>query len=293
MELRQLEHFIAVAEARHFTKAAGTLNISQSGLSASIRALESELGTELFLRSTRRVELTQAGQALFAESVRTIASAAAARDAVTAVKGVLSGTLSVGSEQCLGVCHLPAELATFRTRHPGVGVRLGFAGSARLLEDVAAGRIDVALIAECGLTPLGVTVRRVSSEPFTVLCSPSHPFAARRSLTLADIADETIVGFQSEWGAQVLVARALAGIGVSQRVELETNDVPSLLDLVEHGLGIAVVPEHFSQKRPSALASVPLDSPGLEWSVGIATAGVVSPAARAFLTQLDTTALAA
>ncbi|GAB3397359.1 LysR substrate-binding domain-containing protein [Humibacter soli] len=293
MELRQLEHFIAVAEARHFTKAASALNISQSGLSASIRALESELGTELFLRSTRRVELTQAGHALFTESVRTVASAAAARDAVTAVKGVLSGTLSVGSEQCLGVCDLPAELATFRTRHPGVGVRLSFAGSTRLLDEVAAGRIDIALIAECGLTPLGVAVRRVSSEPFTVLCSPSHPFATARSLTLGDVADETLIGFQGEWGAQVLVARALAAIGVPQRVELETNDVSSLLDLVQHGLGIAVVPEHFSAKRPKALVSVPLNAPGLEWSVGLATAGVVSPAARSFLGQLNASALAA
>src|SRR6185437_5015529 len=141
------------------------------------RALETELGTELFLRSTRKVELTHAGRALYAESVRTVASAAAAKDAVAAVREVLSGTLSVGSEQCLGLGDLPAQLADFRTAHPGVRVRLGFAGSARLLDDVASGRLDVALIAECGVNPLGVRVRRVSTEPFTVLCGTTHPWS--------------------------------------------------------------------------------------------------------------------
>jgi len=293
VELRQLEHFIAVAEAKHFTRAARSLNISQSGLSASIRSLETELGTELFLRSTRRVELTQAGHALFVESVRTVASAAAAKEAVVAVREVLTGTLSVGSEQCLGLGDLAAELAEFRSNHPAVGVRLGFAGSARLLDDVASGRLDVALIAECGLNPLGVRVRRVSSEPFTVLCSTRHRWANRSSVTMQDIARETLVGFQSDWGAQLLVGRALASIGAQRPADLETNDVHSLLDLVQHDLGVAVVPAHFAMKRPHSLTSVPLDAPGLEWSVGVATPEVAGPAARAFLAQLEGSALAA
>ncbi len=300
MELRQLEHFIAVAEARHFTKAARSLNISQSGLSASIRALEAELGTELFLRSTRKVELTQAGRALFGESVRTVASAAAAREAVVAVREVLSGTLSVGSEQCLGLCDIAAELADFRSRHPGVRVRLGFAGSARLIDEVASGRIDVALIAECGVDALGVTVRRVSTEPFTVLCGREHSLASRTSVTLDDLARETMVAFQGDWGARLLVDRALSGVRAhrtaefaSRTADLETNDVHSLLDLVQYGLGVAVVPAHFAGKRPDALASVPLDAPGLEWSVAVATAEIVSPAAQAFLAQLEGSALAA
>ena len=107
MELRQLEHFVAVAQERHFTHAAEVLHISQSGLSASIRVLEAELGAVLFVRSTRRVELTAAGRALLVESHRTLASAAAARAAVDAVSGVMSGSLTVGAEQCLGAVDLP------------------------------------------------------------------------------------------------------------------------------------------------------------------------------------------
>jgi DNA-binding transcriptional LysR family regulator len=143
------------------------------------------------------------------------------------------------------------------------------------------------------VNPLGVRVRRVSTEPFTVLCSTSHDWASRASVTLHDIAKETIVGFQSDWGAQLLVGRALASIGANHTADLETNDVHSLLDLVQHGLGVAVVPAHFAKKRPNALASVPVDAPGLEWSVGVATPEIVGPAANAFLTQLEGSALAA
>ncbi|MFD0786071.1 LysR family transcriptional regulator, partial [Micromonospora azadirachtae] len=76
MELRHLEYFVAVAEERHFTRAAERMRVAQSGLSASIRALERDLDAELFVRSTRRVELTDAGRALLAEAHRTLASAA-------------------------------------------------------------------------------------------------------------------------------------------------------------------------------------------------------------------------
>lgn len=104
MELRQLEHFVAVAEEQHFTRAAERLAVSQSGLSASVRALEHELRTPLFSRTTRSVRLTEAGHALLVEAERTLAGARAARDAVDAVRGLLRGTLSVGVEQCVPGC---------------------------------------------------------------------------------------------------------------------------------------------------------------------------------------------
>src|SRR5687768_5535871 len=147
MDLRQLEHFVTVAEERHFTRASERLFISQSGLSASIRALEKELETELFYRNTRRVELTDAGQALLEESRRTLASGLAARDAVAAVKGLVRGRLRVGTEQCLGVVDVPTELARFHDDHPGVELLVQQAGSARLVEEVHSGRLDLAFVA--------------------------------------------------------------------------------------------------------------------------------------------------
>jgi len=89
MELRQLAHFLAVAEANHFTHAASRVHLTQSSLSSSIRALERELGSELFVRSTRRVELTEAGRALLPPAQRARAAAEAGRDAVAGVRGLV------------------------------------------------------------------------------------------------------------------------------------------------------------------------------------------------------------
>ena len=91
MDLRQLEHFVAVAEERHFTRAASRLNIVQSGLSASIRALEEEMGAPLFLRTTRRVNLTSAGQAFLEEANRVLAAARVARNVVVELQGLGAG----------------------------------------------------------------------------------------------------------------------------------------------------------------------------------------------------------
>jgi len=286
MELRQLEHFVAVADERHFTRAAELLHISQSGLSASIRALETELGAPLFIRSTRRVELTAAGRALLEESHRTLASAAAARDAVLAVRGVIAGTLAVGSEQCLGVVDVPKELATFREGHPGVRIQLGFAGTTALVADVAAGRLDLAVVAVCAATPPGVTVHTLAERELVLLCRRDHPRAGEATVTVKDLADETFVSFQPDWAARVLADRTFAAGGVRHDVQLEVNDVHSLLDLVEAGLGVAVVPGPIAAKRPDRLAGVPLAGDVPPWEVAVAVSENPSPAAAAFLAQL-------
>lgn len=285
MELRQLEHFVAVAEERHFTRAAQNLLISQSGLSASIRALELELGATLFIRSTRRVELTAAGKALLADSLRTLASAAAAQNAVAAVRGLLRGTLNVGAEQCVGPVDIPTELARFRTSNPGVDMRLHFAGSAELIESVDSGQTDVALVVDCAPTPQGVQLVPLATHGMIVLSHPDRGLPTT-SIELDDIRDDEIVGFQAGWGCRVLAERAFASAGIRYRPSMEVNDVHSLLDLVGLGLGVAVVPAPFGLKRPQQLRSTTISSGGPPWTAALAVAEERSPAATAFLDQL-------
>lgn len=287
MELRQLEHFIAVAEEQHFTRAAELLHISQSGLSASVRALETELGADLFVRSTRRVELTQVGQAFLLEASRTVASAAAAKNAVEAIRGVLRGTLSVGTEQCLGVVNLPKELGRFRAHHPGVEVRLTFDGSTNLVDRLGSGQLDLALIAVCDPSIRGIELVPLWSESFVVLCHPSHPLARQPSVELDQLTGESLVGFLPEWAARVLTTEAFAALGLKHRVSMEVNDVHTLLDLVDHRLGVAIVPGHFARKRPATLRAVPVKNQRLEWRVAAALPSKPSTAAVALLEQFS------
>lgn len=270
---------MAVAEECHFTRAAKRVHVAQSGLSASIRSLETELGAPLFVRSTRQVELTDAGRALLVEARRALGSVDAARHAVAAVQGLLRGTLSVGSLQCLHVVHLPAVLAKFHATHPGVEIRLRQGGTADLVDEVRAGRVDVAFVTRS--PDQDVRMSTLATEPLVLACAPGHPLADRRSVALGELAGESFVDFNTGWGTRDVVDRTLAAAGVDRRVGVEVNDVHSLLDFVGFGLGVALVPQSFSLKT-ELVRFVGLDGGPVAETV-VVTGSTVSAAARALL----------
>lgn len=289
MELRHLEHFVAVAEEQHFTRAAERLMVSQSGLSASVRALERELSARLFVRTTRSVELTGEGRALLAEATRALANVRAGREAVAAVQGLLRGTLSVGTEQCVAGVNVPSLLARFRTGHPGVEIRLRQAGSGQLTGEVAAGRLDLAFVALCREPPQGVELLPLAAEPMVLVCHPDHPLAGHRQVGWSELKGEAGIDFQPDWGVRQLTDRAFAEAGTARQVALEVNDVHTLIELVDEGMGSAVVPRHFARKpQASGLCTVPLEGEPL-WQVSVAVpaGGGAGPAARALCAHLE------
>ncbi|MFD1311599.1 LysR family transcriptional regulator [Streptomyces kaempferi] len=292
MELRHLQHFVAVAEDQHFTRAAERLMVSQSGLSSSIRALERELQAPLFVRTTRRVTLTEAGRALLGEAERVLAQVRAAHDAVAAVQGLLRGTLSLGTEQCIAGVRVAKLLTAFRRRHPDVEIRLRQAGSGALAEEVAAGRLDLAFAVKT--QPDSDQLRSVplTSEPMTVLCHPTHHLATSAVVTPEELGGEAFVDFHPDWGPRRITDAAFAAAGVRRTVTLEVSDVHSLLELVDEGLGIAVVPRHFGLKREAGgLTSLPLKGAGdapYETVAMLPPPDATSPAARALMALLDT-----
>ncbi|MFD3536387.1 LysR family transcriptional regulator [Streptomyces sp. NPDC058664] len=291
MELRHLQHFVAVAEDRHFTRAAERLLVSQSGLSASIRALERELRAPLFVRTTRRVTLTEAGRALLGEARRILAQVRSAHEAVAAVQGVLRGTLALGTEQCIAGVRTPGLLAAFRRRHPDVEIRLRQSGSPDLAEEVMAGRLDLAFAYRTRADSDQLRSVSLAAEPMTLLCHPEHPLAtAGPALSPQDVAGEVFVDFHPDWGPRRATDAAFAAAGVRRTVALEVNDVHSLLDLVDENLGVAAVPQHFRHKRGS-LTATPVKGTGdavYETVALLPPPDITSPAARALMTLLET-----
>lgn len=290
MELRQLEYFVAVAEERHFTRAARRMLVSQSGLSASVRSLERELGTPLFVRTTRSVELTGAGKAFLVEATRTLAGVRAAKEAVAAVQGLLRGSLSVGIEQCVTV-DIATLLALFRSRHPNVEVRLRQSGSAVLADDVAQGRLDLALVTLPAPPPEGVRLIPLAREPMVLLCAPGHRLAGRSQVQWSELGDETFVDFHPDWGSRRLTDSAFTGCRTERRVALEVYDVHTLIDLVRHRLGIAVVPQPIARKEQAeTLCAVPMaGAENRMWEVSVALPADdrPGPAARELLSYLE------
>jgi DNA-binding transcriptional LysR family regulator len=282
VELRQLEYFVAVAEECHFTRAAQRLHVAQSGLSASIRTLERELGATLFLRSTRQVELTEAGRALLVEARRALTNVAAAKDAVAAVQGLLRGRLAVGTLQCLCTVDLPGILSRFSRAHPGVDIQLRHDSSGALVEQVRAGRLDVAFVTRPVRIPDEVMITPLDTMELMLACGPDHPFADRDRVDLRELDGLPFVDYHPDWGTRETVDRLLAANCVDRHVALEVNDVHSLLDLVGNGLGVAILPGNFVHKGSRA-RFVPLTGDAPVWETAIVTPASHSAAASVLL----------
>lgn len=289
MELRQLEHFVAVAEEGHFTRAARRSHIVQSGLSASIRALERELGTDLFARSTRHVELTEAGRALLPDARRTLAAAASAADAVAAVEGLLRGTLLLGIMQSFTAFDLPALLGRFRAAHPAVEMRLRQVDSVTLAKEVREGRLEVAFASVSAEAARGLWRGTLHSEQMAAACAADHPLAGQESVGLKRLGREPFVDFEIGWGTRTALDRAFAAARVERVSACVVNDTPTLLDLVANGLGVAVVPPSIvAGSHRGDLALVPIRGSVPTWTVSVLAGEPesLSAAARALLAMV-------
>jgi DNA-binding transcriptional LysR family regulator len=287
VEIRQLDHFVAAAEEGHFSRAAERSNIVQSGLSASIRALEAELGTRLFDRTTRRVALTESGRALLPEARRVLGAATAAREAVAGVEGLMRGTLSIGIMQSLVAVRLPALLAGFRALHPGVDIRLRQAGTTVLLQEVREGRLELAFASFPDPAPAGLVGHELLNEAMMLACSSEHPLAGRATVRLADLRDEPFVDGHPAWGIRMSSDRAFRDAGIERHVAFAVNDMPTVLDLVAHNLGVALLPRSLVPLRtPLRFVRLRGNAPRFNVTLAAPEHLQLSPASRAFFAMV-------
>jgi DNA-binding transcriptional LysR family regulator len=271
MDFRQMQYLVTLADEEQFTRAASVCGVSQSGLSAAIRALEDELGTSLFVRTTRRVEPTPAGLALLPHARTMLAQAAAARDAVVRATRELSGSLRVGSEQCLGIVDVVSLLDRVHRRYPLVDLDFTQAGSHELVRLVRDGRLDVAFIAT--EEHLGAVSRvEFGRRPMILLAAPEHQLAQVDSLTWDHLTDVDFVDFQESWAIRSLNDSMCLDHGVTRHVRCTVNDVHTLLDLVHRGLGAAIVPQHVGAKPQAAgLTALTMPATAPDWVVSAIT----------------------
>ncbi len=275
MDLRQLEYFVTVADEQSFTRAARRLHIVQSGLSASIRTLEEDLGSVLFTRSTRRVELTSIGRAFLVEAQRVLAAAAQARQVVAQMQGLQRGTLSVGIIQGLApLIDISKLLRQFRAACPNIEIRLISGGSLPLIEGVRTSELDLAFTQFVGAPPPGVAAWMLACEPLVAVCAQGHRLAGQRNVKLSDLVGESFVDLQPDWGARQLIDQSFAEARLTRRIGFEVNDPTTQLDLVDHGLGIALVPkaviaQHLSSLATQHLGIAELAEPEICWELAV------------------------
>jgi DNA-binding transcriptional LysR family regulator len=248
MELRHLRYFRAVAEERHFGRAAARLHMAQPPLSQQIRRLEEELGVTLLRRSTRKVELTPAGEAYLVRVREILGAVDAAGEEAHRVDAGLEGRLVIGCVGSATYSLLPALARALREELPGVD--FAFRGE-MLVPDLAAalrsGAIDLALLRP-PLDDAGLAVRLLRTERMIVALPDEHRLAARKRVRMADLVDEDLI-VHAGHGRSVMYDAVLAlcrAAGFDPRVRHEVAETSTLVTFVAAGLGVAIVPEPVS-----------------------------------------------
>jgi DNA-binding transcriptional LysR family regulator len=275
MELRQLEQFVAVAEERHFARAAARCDVVPSAVSTAVRVLERELGVVLmFLAEARKV----------------LAAAAFARTSVGDMRNLLRGSLRVGGIPTFGLLDQPALLHRMHQMHPGLAIRYTRGTSTALLEDVHAGRLDVAVLSLPEFVPADLSVVEIARGQVLMACHSGHRLADRESVCLNDLAAECFVAPEPGSRGRDYIDRIFARAGVQPNVPYEVNDVATMLDFIETGLGVGLVIEPIAVGR-RGLRAIPIEEHVFTWRVGVVapSAEQLVPAARALL-ELITTA---
>ena len=293
MELRQLRHFLALVEERSITRAAKRELIVQSGLSNSLQALERELGTSLYVRGTRPVRLTAAGEALVGPARRTLASSAQAEQAVHHTRDVLIGTLRLGVS--LSAQHLvpfASYLGEFTRDHPGIDLRLRYGPALTMISMVETGEFDCVIGPAVSHVP-GLRMTRLAGEPLHLVCRADHHLAGQTEVSIRQLAGERFVEVPEGWTARLLSDAAFAAEGIPRRVVCDVGDWELFLELVSAGVGIGFAP--IGLRYPvltapdSVLRFIPVEGVRLERHIYLIlpSVGETSPAARRFADHLQ------
>ncbi len=286
MEVSQLRYLVALAEERHFTRAAAREHIAQPALSQQIRRLEDELGVALVERTTRRVEMTAAGQLLVARGRRVLAELDAAHTEMQALRGVEVGHVSVGALHTMGLVDLSLVLAIFHQRHPGVELTVREQSSEELAEMLRVDELDLAFLSVTErIESRGLTCHRLVSEEVMLIVPPDHRLAHRKRVKMRELADERFISFRPGARLRELLVGAGREAGFEPQVRLESNESQRIRRLVARGMGVALLPRSDATAADVEVAVLELTEPALARDITLASRADRrhSPAAAEFI----------
>lgn len=283
MELFQLRYFATAARLLHFTRAAETCSVSQPSLSQQIANLEQEVGTPLFLRQGRSVELTEAGRTLLPYAERILEEEAAARRAVQEVIGLRRGQLTLWTLPTPGQHLLPPWLTAFRRAHPQIEIALREMVPARAVaEAVREGRADIGIV-QLPYQVEGLEERILLEEEMALVVPETHWTAARGEVALSEVAEEDFIWAPEGASPSHPLYAACLAAGFVPHIACMSGSAPGMQALVAAGLGIALLPR-LAIHPPEGAAVVELAPPRpVRILAAVWRSDRLSHAARAFL----------
>ncbi len=268
----KLEMFIALANERHFGRAAETVGVTQPSLSSAIRQLEDQLGVQLVFRGSRFQGLTPEGQRVLDWARRIVGDMRALKDEMRSVHAGLSGNLRIGVIPT--ALPMVADLtAPFTARHPNMRVTILSRTSAEILDGIDSLELDAG-ITYLDNEPLGrVAQTPLYTEFYRFLCAPGSPFAGRAQISWHEVASVPLCLLTADMQNRRIVNQHLAEAGAKVQAMVESNSTIALVSHVRSSLWASVVPMKLAEMfTGQGLIAIPIVEPEAEHLVGLVTA---------------------
>lgn len=284
--LKQIESFLAVADLGNFSRASKRLNVAQPALSQAIKDLEGELAVRLFDRTTRRVELTDAGREFRHSAAKALEELEHAVESVHELAERRRGRLRIAAPPLLAAVVLPQAVAEFRQRFPGISVQIADVGTEQIVESVKSGKAD------CGLGTFGPAEEGIERVPLVrdslmLFCDHKSPFNGATAVRWRELDGQPLITLTRDSGIRLLVEVGFEASEIPLRPAYEVGQVTTAIALVEAGLGVAVLPTYaLAAARCRKVTGKPLTDPNISREVVMihATGRSISPAVSAFAT---------
>jgi DNA-binding transcriptional LysR family regulator len=257
MELRQIESFLSVADTLHFGRSSQQLHLSQPALSLQIKALEEELGVRLFDRNRQRTLLTEAGAAFRLDAAAAIERLEVAKHRASLTARGRVGTIRVGFISTAGYRIVPVLVRRYRKANPGVEFSLRNVLTGDQLKMLSDGMLDVGFLRLPLEDVRQVDVTPVHSEPFVIAVPLAHPLSKYKRISLQQLTGQDFIMYERKYapGFCDQVTGLLNGAGVVPKVVQTAGEMPTLVSLVDSGLGIAILPKSALSRKPTGVRS--------------------------------------
>lgn len=282
-DLQQLQAFIAVAERGSFRAAADHIHLSPPALSRRIEKLESIIGTKLFSRTTRKVELTSVGR-IFLERARS-----AIDDLESAILGIADiaatrvARVTVACVPSAALYFLPHVISGFSSKYPSIRIRVIDESMSQTLQSVLTGESDFGIGFMNTLMP-EIEFEGIHDDPFVIAMRRDHPMSKRRSVQWSQIQNEQLISVARNSGNRQLLDDVMSKLAIKPSYAFEVSHIGTLLGMVEAGLGIAAVPRAALPISHPTVIGLPLKNPSISRSLGLLRkhGSVLRPAAAMF-----------
>jgi DNA-binding transcriptional LysR family regulator len=291
MDIRDLKHFMEVADQKNFTKASSAIHLSQPALSKAVKRLEEELKVELFDRSARKLELTDAGKIVYNQGMKVFSTLNDLTTLLDDLMNLPTGEIKIGIPPLIGTLFFPFIAKEFHKHYPNISLELVEHGAKEITASVEEGKVDLGIIV-LPADEKKFMIYPFIQEEFVLYTNTNHHLAHRESVSLNELHEEKFILFSKSFALHDRIIQECRNAGFDPTISYKSSQWDLIIELVAAELGITILPKSiFNKLNHTNVKTIPLVDPAPMWEVGIITKkeGYISFAVRKLLEFLTTT----